>query len=71
MAGHGITGVSPIAERGWRLAAVALSKDIETVKRTIEAHYGFVPTDAYCRDFVEFVMAVVLEPDGGNRVARK
>jgi hypothetical protein len=65
--------LSSLAQMGpvERLQAIANKVDVATVKRTIEQHYGFVPSDDYCRDFVEFVMAMVLEPDGGNRVARK
>lgn len=62
-----ITVAGPV-ERMWEIASKG---EIEAVKRTIEQRYGFTPSDAYCRDFVEFVMAMVLEPDGGNRVARK
>lgn len=51
-----------------RLQAIASKADVETVKRMIEQHYGFVPSDDYCRDFVEFILAMVLEPDGGKRV---
>lgn len=48
------------------LQAIASKVDVATVKHTIEQHYGFTPSDDYCRDFVEFVMAVVLEPDRGR-----
>lgn len=54
-----------------RLQAIASKVDVATVRRTIEQHYGFVPSEEYCRDFVEFVMAMVLEPDRGRNVARK
>lgn len=64
MAGHGIEGVSPLTELSpvERLRAIALQVDTATVKRTIELHYGFTPSDQYCRDFVAFVEAVTHEP---------
>ncbi len=50
-----------------RLQAIAGKVDVATVRRTIEQHYGFVPSEEYCRDFVDFVMAMVLEPDRGRK----
>ena len=50
-----------------RLQAIASKVDVATVRRTIEQHYGFTPSEAYCRDFVDFVMAMVLEPDRGRK----
>ena len=65
--------LSPLAQMqpAQRLRAIAGKVDVATVRRTIEQHYGFVPSEEYCRDFVDFVMAMVLEPDRGQHVARK
>lgn len=53
-----------------RLQAIASKVDMATVRHTIEQHYGFTPSEEYCRDFVAFVMAMVLEPDRGRNVKR-
>jgi hypothetical protein len=53
-----------------RLQAIASKVDVATVRHTIEQHYGFTPSEEYCRDFVDFVMAMVLEPDRRQHVKR-
>ena len=51
-----------------RLTAIANEVDVATVKRTMETRYpGCTVTDDLCRDFVAFVMAMVLEPDRGRK----
>jgi hypothetical protein len=37
------------------LAETAKSEDVVTVREAIYGKYGFIPSDEYVRDFIEFV----------------
>lgn len=60
MAGQDVDRVSPVTPR---LQAIASFGDVVKVKAAIMHEYGFEPTEEYCRDLIDFVTTLVLQPD--------
>ena len=52
--------LAPVTMRSKFMKLIA-SKDRKRIQRAIEAKYGFVPSEKYCRDLAEFILEVTNE----------
>ena len=55
--------ISPVSGAE-RIRAIATLSDAERIKARIRETYGFEVTDAYARDFADFVVDTMLAPAG-------